>query len=78
MREKIAQILAENITFSPQMGGYVVHGAIEKLIHLMEDEAVEFADQILKSEYVTNGGNWLNVRNGTTATSVGLYKKWRA
>lgn len=31
-REKIAQILRENITFSGQVGDYVIHGAIDKLI----------------------------------------------
>lgn len=31
-REKIAQILRDNITFSGQVGDYVIHGAIDKLI----------------------------------------------
>ena len=31
-REQLASILRDNITFSGQVGGYVIHGAIEKII----------------------------------------------
>lgn len=31
-REAVGKILAENITFSPQAGGWVIHGAIDKII----------------------------------------------
>lgn len=31
-REQVAKILQENITFSGQLGDYVIHGAIEKLL----------------------------------------------
>lgn len=34
LREQIAQILRDNITFSGQVGYYVIHGAIDKLIEL--------------------------------------------
>lgn len=36
--QKIAQILRDNITFSPQVEGYVIHGAIEKIIDLFKNE----------------------------------------
>lgn len=31
-REKIAEILRDNITFSGQVGGYVIHGALRNEI----------------------------------------------
>lgn len=41
--EKIAQILRDNITFSGQVGDYVIHGAINKIIE-------HFSDQLAKQE----------------------------
>lgn len=32
LKEDIAQILRDNITFSGQTGDYIIHGAIDKLI----------------------------------------------
>jgi len=52
LREKIAEILRDDITFSPQINTYLIHGAIEKIIELFKpasqfravpDEAVEKA-----------------------------------
>ena len=31
-REEVAKILRDNITFSGQVGDYIIHGAIDKLI----------------------------------------------
>lgn len=33
-KKEIAQILKDNITFSGQLGDYVIHGAIDKIIEL--------------------------------------------
>ena len=43
-REEVAQILRDNITFSPQIGDYVIHGAIEKLIEWRRAYAEQFID----------------------------------
>lgn len=37
--EKIAQILRDNITFSGQVGDYVIHGAINKIIEHFSDHS---------------------------------------
>ena len=47
---KIAEILRDNITFSPQINNYIIHGAIEKIISLFKsvslpDEAVELKEE---------------------------------
>jgi hypothetical protein len=31
-RERIAEIIKENVTFSQQVDGYVIHGAIDKIL----------------------------------------------
>lgn len=36
IKEKIAEILKEEITYSPQLRGYIVHGAIDKILSLIE------------------------------------------
>lgn len=36
-RDQIAQILADNITYSPQIQGIVIHGVVEKLAEREED-----------------------------------------
>lgn len=43
-REEVAQILRDNITFSPQIGNYVIHGAIEKLLEWRRAYAEQFID----------------------------------
>lgn len=36
-RKRIANIIRENITFSGQIGDYIIHGAIEKLCDLIDE-----------------------------------------
>lgn len=38
LREEITEILRDNITFSDQVGKYVIHGALDKLIELIDRE----------------------------------------
>ncbi len=74
-RKAIAEILRDNITFSPQIGDYVIHGAIEKIcdwhLKLRDTETIELirehcynyaildALEILKPEI--NNEVWLKV-----------------
>ena len=60
-KKQIAKILKENITFSGQLGDYVVHGAIDKIIELHESllqtrsEAIkERSDKITLLESYSN------------------------
>jgi hypothetical protein len=46
MREQIAQILRDNITFSGQVGDYVIHGAIDKILELVQPEVDD--DPVIK------------------------------
>lgn len=34
LKERIAEILRDHTTWSPQAGAYVIHGAIEKIVEL--------------------------------------------
>ena len=43
-REEVAQILRDNITFSPQTQAYVIHGAIDKLIEWRRAYAEQFIE----------------------------------
>lgn len=38
MKDKIAEILRDNITYSPQVDVVVIHGAIEKIVQLIKGE----------------------------------------
>jgi len=51
-KEAIAKILRDNITFSGQIGDYVIHGAIEKLQEYFADLLVSQSKEIesLKAE----------------------------
>lgn len=40
LREEITEILRDNITFSEQVGKYVIHGALDKLIELIDREKI--------------------------------------
>jgi hypothetical protein len=40
-REVIATILEDNITFSGQVGDYVIHGAIEEIFKLIDEATTE-------------------------------------
>lgn len=44
-REHIAQILRDNITFSGQVGDYVIHGAIDKIIQWANSRVGEKEEQ---------------------------------
>lgn len=41
LREEITEILRDNITFSEQVGKYVIHGALDKLIELIDRERIK-------------------------------------
>lgn len=54
-REQIMKILRDNITFSHQVEGYVVHGAIDKLADLINEyrkEALEEADKEIDEAFI--------------------------
>jgi hypothetical protein len=45
-RETIGKILQENITFSGQLDGFVVHGAIEKILEIHQSQMGSCVAQI--------------------------------
>lgn len=82
-REQIAQILKDNITFSPQIGDYVIHGAIERLLEREKRIAIEFASWIVLHGYrPANGewlaGGWVVMKNSEDFTSDELYEKFKS
>jgi hypothetical protein len=50
LKEDIAQILRDNITFSGQTGDYIIHGAIDKLIEYFTN--------------CQSGQGWVSVEDG--------------
>lgn len=83
-REQIAQILKDNITFSPQVGNYVIHGAIEKLLEREKRIAIEFASWIVLQVYrpaptdTVLAGEWVVMKSGQDLTSDELYEKFKS
>ena len=49
-RDKIAQILRDGITFSGQVGDYVIHGAIDELIKYNETQVIPLRERLEKVE----------------------------
>jgi hypothetical protein len=49
--QKIAAILRDNITFSPQTGDYVIHGAIEKLLEQEKINSVSFINWAMDNDF---------------------------
>lgn len=69
--EIIAQILRDNITFSGQVGDYVIHGAIEKILSRQKDMAIEFAVFIFKGYRIRSySDQWMWERLGSLFTPI--------
>lgn len=83
-REQIAQILKDNITFSPQIGDYVIHGAIERLLEREKRIAIEFASWIAIHGYrpaptdTVLAGGWVVMKSRQDFTSDELYEKFKS
>jgi hypothetical protein len=48
-KHDIAEIIKRNIQFSPQIQGYIIHGAIDEIQKYMEEKVSKFVD------YIKNG-----------------------
>ena len=60
-RDKIAQILRDGITFSGQVGDYVIHGAIDELIKYNETQVIPLREQIRDWEKRYNDATERNI-----------------
>lgn len=55
-KEEIAAILRDNIHFSGQVGDYVIHGAIEKLLEREQVQSIGFAEWMMDRYYRVKPG----------------------
>lgn len=53
-RKECARIIRDNITFSPQIGDYVIHGALDKLwkLHLQEAKNISSSSHVISCSCV--------------------------
>lgn len=78
LRSQITAILTEDMHHIPD--GYLIHGAIDKLVGLIESEAVGFAEWILKNGIESTCRNtWVDFRVNPSIyyTTAELYKKYK-
>lgn len=60
-RKRIANIIRENITFSGQIGDYIIHGAIEKLCDLIDENNRAWRDFHEQAE--PKEEHWISVKD---------------
>lgn len=71
--EQIAEILRDNITFSGQVGDYVIHGAIEKILERENQESIAFAKWIQANAIEhPNGDYYVYVTNKVRTRVSGI------
>lgn len=71
--EEIAAILRNNIHFSGQVGDYVIHGAIEKLLEREQVQSIGFAEWMegrwKKNNFFADDQRWLPYHDKGVDTS---------
>jgi len=64
--EQILSILRDNITFSGQVGDYVVHGAVEKIKELIKEKCGDSWDAAIKRN--NHGVGWKHYEDTNSTT----------
>jgi hypothetical protein len=78
-KDKVIQIMRDQITFSGQLHDYVVHGALESIWRLhysrTEEIAIGFSKWVIDNLWEPFNGKWIN-ENGVTKTDRELFKDY--
>ncbi len=75
LRSQITTILTTGIQGTPD--GYFIHGAIDDIVALVEEEAVGFLEWKEEKGYIRFAYGWAPVLGGKTLSTQKLYQKYK-